>query len=109
MGPMVLTSSTFAQVFVVEVSDGLASGSAHAGIVEEEVNGLPVEFCGYRLDTRRISHIQGQDLQFAIARVYQSLQLGSGIWVTTCRVNIPAVGQILSGELEPKSAIGTGD
>jgi hypothetical protein len=39
---MVLTSSTFAQALVINVPDALASGSADASVIEEEVNGLPV-------------------------------------------------------------------
>jgi len=56
---------------VIDVPDGLASRSADASIVEEKVNGLPVELCGSRLNTHRVSDIQGQDLQFVIARARQ--------------------------------------
>ena len=86
-----------------------STSSHNAGIIEEEVNGFPVEFRGRRLDTRELSDIQGQDPQFVAALVSQSAQLGSGIWITTSRVNLPAVGQVLSGKLDPESAIGTGD
>ena len=49
------------------------------------------------------------DPQFVVARISQSAQLGSGTWITTRRVNLPTLGQILSGELKPESAIGTCD
>jgi hypothetical protein len=44
-----------------------------------------------------------------VACVSESMQLGSGTWITTSSVNLPAIGQILSGKLEPNSAIGPGD
>jgi len=70
---------------------------------------LTIEFRGRRLDTRQVGDIQGYDPRFVVARVSQSAQFGSGIWITTTRVNLPAIGQILFGELEPESAIVTGD
>jgi hypothetical protein len=94
---------------VIDVPDGLASRSTDASIVEEEVNSLPVELSGSRLNTHGLSDIQGQDLQFVIARTRQSAQLRSRLWLTRCRVNLPAIGQILSCELESESAIGTSD
>ena len=42
-------------------------------------------------------------------RVCQSVQLGSRIWITTSRLNLPTIGQTLSGELQPESPIGTCD
>jgi hypothetical protein len=89
---MVLTSRTFAQASVIDVSDRLVPDSGDAGVVEEEVNGLPVEFRGRCLDTRGVSDIHGQDTQFVAARFSQLAQLGSGIWITTSRVNLPAIG-----------------
>jgi hypothetical protein len=50
----------------------LTPNSADARVVEEKVNGLPVEFRGRRLDARRISDIQRQDPEFVVARISQS-------------------------------------
>jgi hypothetical protein len=55
--------------------DGLALRSHDASVVEEEVNGLPVESCSGRLDTRGVSDIQRHDPQFVVALVSQSAQL----------------------------------
>ena len=56
-----------------------------------------------------ISQLLLHDLQFLIARVSQSAQLGRGTRVTTSGIDVPAIGQILSGELKPNPAIGPGD
>jgi hypothetical protein len=56
-----------------------------------------------------LGNMENQDLQFVIAVVCQSAQLRSGIWITASRVNLPAIGQILSGKFEPESAIGNSD
>ena len=60
---------------VIYVSDGLTPRPPDAGIVEQEVNGLPVESCSGRLDTREVSDIQPNDSDFVVARISQSAQL----------------------------------
>ena len=55
------------------------------------------------------SNIQGQDPQFvaALSANWRSSEAEFGS--TTSRINPPAIGQILFGQLKPDSAIGTGD
>jgi hypothetical protein len=66
----------------------------------------PSSFAASGLNAHGVNDIQGQDLQFVIARIRQSAQLRSRLWITARRVNLPAIGQILPGELEPEPAIG---
>ncbi len=95
---------------VINVSNGLTPSPHDASVVEEDVDGLPVKFRRCSLDTEGVSDIQGQDPQVVVvACVSQSMQLGSGTWITTSSVNLPAIGQKLSDELEPNPAIGSGD
>jgi len=44
-----------------------------------------------------------------VASFSQRVQLESRIWITTSRVDPPAIGQILSSELKPQASIGAGD
>ena len=46
-----------------------------AGIIEQEVDGLPVELRSRRLDARGVGDIQRNNLEFVVARVSQSAQL----------------------------------
>ena len=78
--------------------DGLAPNPADASVVKEEVNGLPVEFRGRRLDARGVGDIQRHDSEFVVARFSQMLQLGSRTWMTTSRVDLPTICQVLPGE-----------
>ena len=72
MGPMVLASQDLGPGLVIDVSDSLAPRSDDAGVVEEDVNGLPVEFCGRRPDARGLRDIHSQDPQFLVAVLRQS-------------------------------------
>ena len=55
--------------FVIDVSDALTARAADPGIVDEDINGSALEFRSGRLDTREVSHIQGDDVQFVVTRV----------------------------------------
>ena len=70
---------------------------------------MSVESCSGRFDTREVSDIQSNDADIVVGRISQSAQFRGGTWITTCRVNLPTLGRILSGELKPESAIGTCD
>jgi hypothetical protein len=64
---------------VINITDGLTTSPANAGIVEEQVNLLPLKFCGGRLDASEVSDLQGHNAQFLAIRV-------SCVWTTTLNV-----------------------
>src|SRR5262249_18804303 len=95
--------------FVIDISDGLTARAADAGIVEEEVNWFALEFDSRRPDACKITHIHGLHPKLAAAPIRHSANLGSGAWIATSRVNLPAIRGTLPSELQPEPAIGAGD
>ena len=60
-----------------------------------------VEFRGRRLDARAVGDIQRHqrhDPEFVVARFSHMLQLGRRTWMTTSRVDLPTICQVLPGE-----------
>ena len=60
---------------------GLAPRADNAGVVEQEVNGLSVEFSCSRVDAVRVSDIHSQYPQFVVGLLGKSVQFGSRCWV----------------------------
>jgi hypothetical protein len=58
---------------VIYISNSLAPSSADPGIVEEDVNGSPVEFRDRRFDTRWLRDIQSENLQAMPPDVSQTM------------------------------------
>jgi len=88
---------------------GLAPRADNAGVVEQEVNGLSVEFSCSCVDAVRVSDIHSEYPQFVVGLLGKSVQFGSSCWVTTSCVDPPSISKILTSELKPESSIGTGD
>ena len=55
--------------FVIDVSDGLTTGAANAGIIEKEVNWLALQFGSRRPDACKIADIHGQHVKLAAAPI----------------------------------------
>jgi hypothetical protein len=94
---------------VVNVSNDLASRADNASVIEQEVDGLSIEFSCRRVDAVRISDIHSQYPQFVVGLLGKSVQSGSSCWITTSCVDPPSISKILTSELKPESSIGTSD
>ena len=63
--------------------------------------------CG--VDAGLIGDIQSEYLQFTFVVFGEAAQFESRGWVAASCVDLPSIGEILAGKLEPKSSIGAGD
>jgi glutaredoxin len=77
------------------------SEDAEAGL-EQKIERCIAQGCGSPLD-RTAGAARARTLTFP------AVQFGSRCWVTTSCVDPPSISQILTGELEPESSIGTSD
>ena len=108
-GPIVFTSRTRAQDFVVDMARALPGDAGDPRAIDKHVYGDAIELFGRLANALGIGHVHGNYGELAAASFCQPLQFVGRGRISAGREDLPTVRQILTCKLQAEPAIGARD